>query len=187
MKKQHFISTNFILNANSSILIGIYFLVSGYLLESINSGNFLGFTFNEETTTSFTNTYTVLILSFLFVISSVSILFSSLNKAKSTKYIFWNKKTKVALYKLITINLLLLITLYFFYIEDFSSKFTTAFLLIYAILIVFVNNKKNKKLYLLAGLCCMLAAICFLIPSYWVSSITIMGVAHIAFGIATKY
>ena len=48
------------------------------------------------------------------------------------------------------------------------------------------KNKARKNLLILAGLNVFLALICLLIPSYWFASFSILGIAHITYGVVEK-
>ena len=63
---------------------------------------------------------------------------------------------------------------------------TPVFLVLYALTLLFLRVKKSKNLFVLAGVSVLLAVICFLIPNYWYSSIFILGIAHITYGIVVK-
>jgi hypothetical protein len=45
---------------------------------------------------------------------------------------------------------------------------------------------RNIIFFLFAGIALLLAIMCFIIPSYWYSSILMIGVAHFVYGVAVK-
>jgi hypothetical protein len=68
----------------------------------------------------------------------------------------------------------------------FITYLTPTFLILYGLLLFSVKHKDRKNLLILAGLSFFLAVICFLIPTYWSASFSILGIAHVAYGVAVK-
>ena len=63
---------------------------------------------------------------------------------------------------------------------------TPIFLFLYAVLLFLFKDKERKNLLILSGLSLLLAVMCMLIPTYWYSSLSILGIAHIAYGVVIK-
>ena len=63
---------------------------------------------------------------------------------------------------------------------------TPTFLIIYGALLFLLKCKERKNILILSGLSVLLAIMCILIPTYWYSSLSILGIAHITYGVVVK-
>lgn len=70
--------------------------------------------------------------------------------------------------------------------QGFIDSLTPTFLIIYGALLFVLKSKERKNLLILSGLSVLLAMMCILIPTYWSSSISILGIAHITYGVVVK-
>lgn len=183
METPHTNNLNFSLNKTTSIFIGSFLLIGAFIIDSIIEGVLIKSNSTEVTFSSITKFYiaTTTFLIFLFLV--LSILFVEKRKAKKNEYTFWNSSTKSKFLKY-TISLFsLFLILMFLLHQDFVNILTPLFLAFYAIILFIFKNKTNKKLLVISGICILLSIICFLIPSYWNSSIYIIGIAHITNGV----
>ena len=177
---------NFSLKGFTSILIGVYFFLLScaykYILDSfLIDDHALGMLSPQIIEIVF------ILLGIVFIIfSSFALFFSGKRIAKSFKTLLWNSKTKVAFfgYLLGVIALfVILITLMNLGLVDFI---TPSFLIIYALFLFIVKNKERKSILILSGLCLALSIYCFVIPSYWYSSFSILAIAHATYGVVKR-
>ena len=61
-----------------------------------------------------------------------------------------------------------------------------SFLFIYGIFLLLIKNKARKNILILSALSLLLSIYCFVIPSYWYSSFTILAIAHAAYGVVER-
>ncbi|WP_158841355.1 hypothetical protein [Polaribacter sp. L3A8] len=180
------IQINFSLKGITSILIGAFIFVASYLIETILNGfliddNPLGM-LSAETLEILIITITI----FAFLFSSLTLFFNGKRTAKKQEHKLWSEKTKAATKKyflgiiIIFASLLILMNL------GFIDYITPTFLILYAVLLFVFKNKERKNLLILSGVSILLAVMCFLIPTYWASSLSILGIAHVAYGVVVK-
>ena len=177
---------NFSLKGITSILIGVYFFILSYSYKYILDGFLIdGHTLEMLSLQSIEIIF--ISLAFIFVLfSSFALLFSAKRIAKSFKTLLWNGKTKVAFLKyllLITAIFAVLITLMSVGLIDLI---TPSFLMMYALFLLIFKTKTHKKILFLIGLSLLLGVYCFVIPSYWYSSFTILAIAHVTYGVVER-
>ena len=177
---------NFSLKGITSILIGAFIFIAGYLIETILNGfliddNPLGMLSPEIIELLITG-----ITLFVFLLSSLTLFFNGKRTAKKLQHKLWNVKTKTALKKYILGFIIIFTTLLLLKNLGFIDYITPTFLILYGLLLFIFKNKERKNLLILSGLSLLLAVMCFLIPSYWASSISILGIAHVAYGVVVK-
>jgi len=63
---------------------------------------------------------------------------------------------------------------------------TPGFLFLYAVFLLIVKNETRKNILVLSGLSLLLSIYCFVIPSYWYSSFTILAIAHATYGVVER-
>jgi hypothetical protein len=177
---------NFSLKGFTSILIGVYFFLLSYAYKYILDS----FLVDDHTLGMLSPQIIEIIFISLAVIfvffSSFALLFSAKRITKSFKTLLWNGKTKVAFLKyllLITVIFEVLITLMSLGLIDFI---TPSFLIMYALFLLLVKNKERKSILVLSGLSLALGIYCFVIPSYWYSSFTILAIAHATYGVVER-
>jgi magnesium-transporting ATPase (P-type) len=190
MKKNNYLHDNFCVNFRNkgftSMLIGAYLMGASYLIESILNGfqiddNPLGMMSAE-----IIEMVVLFVIVFVFLFSSFALYFSGRRCAKKLQNKLFNGKTKTALFKYLLISILGFITIYALAGKGFIDYLTPAFLLFYAFLFFALRSKKRKQNLILIGLAVLLAVYCFLIPSYWSASLTILGIAHITYGVVVR-
>jgi len=170
---------NFSLKGITSILIGTFIFIAGYLIETVLAGDNLPTNLSVKTLI-----ITITVLAFLF--SSLSLYFIGKKKANKLQHQLWNVTTKNALKKYVIGFMLIFTSLFILMNQGFIDYITPIFLILYGLLLFIFKNKERKNLLVLAGLSILLAVMCFLIPTYWTSSISILGIAHVAYGVVIK-
>lgn len=179
-------SVNFTLKGVTSILIGAYFFIAGYLIKTILEGfliddNPLGMLSAEI--------IEVLIISIAFLVflfSSLALYFSGRRSSKRFQFELWNGRTKTAFWKYSIVILIIFVTLIVLMKQGFIDYITPTFLVLYGLLLFLFKNKARKNILILSAVCLLLAVMCVLIPTYWYSSLTILGIAHITYGVAVR-
>ena len=179
------IQINFSLKGLTSILIGAYFFIAGFLIETLLKGFLVKETpFNLSSQTTEILIITIILLVFIF--SSLALFFNGKRNAKNLQLLLWNDKSKVTLKKYIIALVIIFASLLILMNLGYIAYLTPTFLILYGISLFSVNNKDRKNLLILAGLSVLLAVICFLIPTYWSASLSILGIAHVAYGVSVK-
>ena len=117
------------------------------------------------------------------LLSGLAVLFSSRRRVRRSGHKLMNKKSfrQFAIYLGGTLPSFLI--LYTMANGGYSMFTGVSFLFLLGAILIGLNPSKKKPLYLLSGLSIGLALISFLIPSYWYSSVMIMGGAFIVHGI----
>jgi len=183
--KEH-ISENFALKGFTSIQIGFYFLLASYSIKIILEG----FLIDDNPMGMMSAEIIEYLIGgigvFLFLFSSFALFFSAKRRAKKQELPLWNSLSKRIFYKYMASFLVLFIALIFLMKQGFIYFITSVFLFFYGANLLFVSKENNQNIRIISGICLLLAMICFLIPSYWYASITILGIAHITFGIVVK-
>ena len=177
---------NFSLKGFTSILIGVYFFLLSYAYKYVLDSFLIDdHTLGMLSPQSIEIIFISLAVIFVFF-SSFALLFSAKRITKSFKTLLWNGKTKVAFFKyllLITAVFAILITLMSLGLIDFIAP---SFLIMYAVFLLIFKHKTHKKILFLIGLSLLLGVYCFVIPSYWYSSFSILAIAHITYGIVER-
>ncbi|WP_159951532.1 hypothetical protein [Polaribacter septentrionalilitoris] len=177
---------NFVLKGFTSILIGVYFLIGSYFLKTILDG----FLIDDHPA----GMLSVEIIEFLgiamaflvFLFSSLALFFRGKRHAKRFQHKLWNGKTKTAFYTYVIGIIIIFASTLVLLNLGLVDYLTPTFLLLYGVLLFILKQKERKNLIILSGLCLFLAIVCFLIPTYWYSSFTILGVAHVTYGVVVK-
>lgn len=179
--KNHFKLTGF-----TSILIGGYFIISGYILETILKGFLIDDNPMGMLSAEIIEILAVIIIFLDFLFSSLALFFSGKRNAKKQDNQLWNSLTKKATKTYFILVFLIFAILIFLMSFGKIDSIPPIFLTLYAILLFVLKHKKRKNIVVLSGLSVLLAIMCFLIPTYWASSLSILGIAHVAYGIAVK-
>lgn len=177
---------NFVLKGFTSILIGVYILLGSYLIKLILNGflvdgNPMGFMSPQIIEILIS---TIAFLVFLF--SSFALFFSGRRIARKFRFKLWNGKTKTTFIEYILFVILMFVTLFLLIKEGFIDFLTPAFLLLYGVLLIILRKTKNINLLILALISFLLAILCYVIPSYWYSALSILGIGHIVYGLAVR-
>ncbi|PQB06145.1 hypothetical protein BST83_02310 [Polaribacter filamentus] len=186
MDKQDNFQLNFSLKGYSSIQIGLYFLLAAFFIKKILEGfliddNPMGMLSAEI--------IEILVLGIIFltmVLSALALFFKGQRKARRQEYKLWNTKTKIKSQAFSTSFIVIFSVLIVLTTQDFADYMTPTFLFLYGISLLFLKNKKSKDLFVLSGISLLLTVICILVPNYWYSSIYILGIAHITYGLVVK-
>ena len=177
---------NFSLKGFTSILIGAYFFIAGYLIKTVLENFLIDNNAMGMFSPEILEVVVIAIVFFHFLFSTLALFFGGRRTAKRFDYKLWNTETKIAfrnyIFKVIVIFSVLIILMNL----GFINYLTPVFLTLYGILLFLFKNKQRKNLLILSSLSILLAVVCFLIPSYWYSSISILGIAHITYGVVVS-
>lgn len=173
---------NFSLKGFTSILIGAYLFIAGYLLEAIlNNATPL-----ETLSPKAKEICTITIVFAFFLLASFTLFYMGKRNASQLKINLWNDKTKAAVKKYSSVSAVILISLIVLMNLELTNYLAPTFLVFYGTLLFLFKHKERKNLLVLSGLSLLLAIMCFLIPTYWSSSLSILGIAHVAYGVVIK-
>ena len=177
---------NLILKGVTSILIGFYLFCGAYLIKSILDGflidNHLTGMFSAEIIE-----FTVLgILFLVFVFSSLALVFAGRRVAKRHQFKLWNAKTKKTAFRYLFLIVFFAILLILLMNAGLIDLITPAFLVAYGLILYLLKDNYRKKQFFLSGLAFALGVLCYFIPGYWSSAISILGIAHMAYGIVVN-
>lgn len=180
------LSTNFSLKGFTSILIGVYIFIAGYFIEQILAGFLIDDHPLSMMSPEIVEIAIIAIAFFLILFSSLAFFFSGKRKAKKYDTKLWNLPNKKVL-KIYFLGNILICTALFLLLKLGKIDFIIPiFFTLYALLLFVLKNKKRKNILVLSGVSILLATMCFLIPNYWASSLSILGIAHVAYGVAVK-
>ncbi len=179
-------SANFILKGFTSILIGIYILIGSYALKTLLNGFLIDDNPVGMLSVEILEILGITIVFLVLLFSSLALYFSGKRVAKRNDEILFNSQTKTILRKYIIGVVIIFATLILVKSRGYLYYITPTFLLLYSLLLFLLKNKERKNLLILSGLCLLLAILCILIPSYWYSSLAILGVAHLTYGVVVK-
>lgn len=176
-------SSIFFLQGFTSIQIGLYFLLTSYLIKIILEGfltddNPVGMFSPEILEYVITS---ICILFFLF--SSLALYFSAKRRAKKQETRLLNGISKIIVRKYLAVFFLLFMGLIFLLKQGLVDVITPVFLLLYGFILWLFNPKRIHKIMIISGICWLLTVICFLIPNYWFASLSILGIVHLTYGI----
>ena len=179
-------SSPFSLKGFTAIQIGIYFLAASYLIKNMLDGFLIDDNPMGMMSAQIIEITIISILIFLFLFSSLALFFSAKRRSKKMEISLWNPASKNNIWRYLGSFLILFLLLYFLMSQGFIDLLSPIFMFFYGLILFLINQKSNKKLQIITGICALLAVICFLIPTYWYASISILGIAHITFGIVVK-
>ena len=186
MEKHNNFQLNFSLEGYGSIQIGLYFLITAYVIKNILAG----FLIDDHLLGMMSAEIIVVLISvvtfLMFLFSSFALFFKGRRKAKKLQYNLWNTKTTINFWKYLVNFFLMFVLLIFLEKQGLIDYLTPTFLILYGLLLLLLRTENSKNLFILTGICVLLAIICFIIPTYWYSSIYILGVAHITYGVVLK-
>jgi len=178
----HNSTVNFSLQGFTSILIGGYFLMGAYAIDYILSEFLVDDSPMMLLSPQIIEILIIFIVFLVFLFSSLALYFSGKRKAKKEHYKLWNNNTKKVFWQYLGIVLAIFFTLFFLNTLNLVEYLTPVFLFLYGFLILFFKKLNNKNNYLLLGISFLFGLTSLIIPSYWNSSILILGVAHIIYG-----
>ncbi|SDU19555.1 hypothetical protein SAMN04487762_2375 [Polaribacter sp. Hel1_33_78] len=177
---------NFYLKGFTSILIGAYFFIAGYLIKTILVGFLIDDNPMGTLSPEIIEALIIALVLLVFLFSSLALFFGGKRSAKKFQHKLWNRETKVASRKYILYIIVIFTLLMLVLSAGLIDHLTPIFLFLYAVLLFLFKNKERKNLLILSGLSLLLAVMCMLIPAYWYSSLSILGIAHIAYGVVIK-
>jgi hypothetical protein len=180
------IQINFSLKGITSILIGAFIFVAGYLIETILNGFLIDNNPLGMLSAEILEILIIAIIVFVFILSSLTLLFIGKRATKKQEHKLWNAKTKAATKKYFLAIIIIFTSLLLLMNLGFIDYITPTFLTLYGLLLFLFKNKERKNLLILSGVSILLAVMCFLIPTYWASSLSILGIAHVAYGVVVK-
>jgi hypothetical protein len=186
MSKHDNLEVNFSLKGNASIQIGVYFLITAYLIKTILDG----FLIDDNLVGMFSPEILEFIITGItfstFLLSGLALYFKGKRNAKKFEYQLFNKKTKKNFWLFILSFIGIFIFLVVLKNLGYIDFIVPSFLILYGLL-TFLNKKKERKgLLIISAISILLGVICILIPGYWYSSLCILGIGHIAYGVAVK-
>lgn len=181
------LESNFTLKGLTSILIGLYFFIAGSIINSIIEGFLIDDNPMGMLSPQIIEIIIFILVFFVFLFSSLALFFGGKRTAKKFDYKLWNTETKIAFRKYILKIVVIFLVLILLVNLGLIDYLTPVFLILYGVLLALSMKKQRKNFLVLSGISVLLAAICFLIPSYWHASLSIMGIAHITYGVVVRY
>ena len=182
-QNQDSFAINFTFDRFTSILIGIYFLMSDYFIKFLlNSFSFDG------NLTRFLSPQIIIpsVVFLVFTFFCLILFFVSRKSARKFNYKLWNEKTKTAFRKYLTGVIFTICLLVFLVNNGYTNYVANCFLILYGILLFFLINKKSENLIILSLVIILLGSLSFSTPTYWYSFFCILGIAHISFGVLAR-
>lgn len=177
---------NLVLKGFTSIITGFCIWGGAYLIKSVLNGFLIDDSPLGMLSLEIIEIFLLGILLFVFIFSNITIIIAGRKVAKKDRFKLWNTKTKNIAFKYLLILTLIFIILNLLINAGLINYLTPALLIQYGLLLYLLKNKGRKQILIISGLAVFLALICFLIPSYWYSSVSILGIAHIAYGVVVK-
>lgn len=186
MEKQDNFQLNFSLKGYSSIQIGLYFLLAAFAIKKILEGFLIDGNPMSMLSPEIIEFLVLGIIFLAIVFSTLALFYKGRRKARKLEYKLWNSKTKNN-FRLFCVSFTIIyFALFYLTTHDFADYMTPTFLFLYGISLLFLKIKKSKNLFVLSGISLLLTMICILVPNYWYSSVYILGIAHITYGIIVK-
>ena len=172
----------FVAKGFASILIGIYFLLGAYFIKStINN-----LVITPNSLPPFSDIYLILLILFAVLLCcSLTLFVFAKRLAKKQQVLLYNLSSKKTITMYVIGVLLLFLSSLMLFQYKYFEYITPAFLLQCGLWLLVMKNKLRKDFKMISVLCFFLAIICFLIPSYWYSSLSLLGIAHITYGVIT--
>jgi len=177
---------NFILRSFNSVQIGLYLILFTFLFKSLFDGFLSDTSMLGMISIEIIELAASLFIILFFLLSGFAVLFSSRRLAKKSGYKLWNKKTFRQFTFYFGWSFPAYVILYILANGGYSIYLGVSLLFLIGMILIGLNTAKKKSMYLLAGLSIGLAIISYLIPSYWYSSLMILGGAFIVYGIMIK-
>ena len=179
-------SQNFILKGLNSIQVGLYFLLSVYILKSLLEAFLSDESFLAMMSIQIIENIGVSLVVFIFLFSSLAVFFSSRRRARKMVVKIWNSQSKKHFWTYSIFTITSIIILFFVKNLGYTAYIAPLFLLFSGGLLILLNTNKEKPYYLLAGINLLLAVLVLVIPSYWYSAILIVGISFLAYGVVVK-
>ena len=177
---------NLILKGFTSILIGIYLFCGAYLIKSILDGFLIDNHLTGMFSVEIIEYVALAILLLVFVFSSLALVFAGRRVAKRHQFKLWNAKTKKTAFRYLFLIAFSASMLIFLMNVGLINLITPTFLVAYGLILYLLRNDYRKKRFFLSGLAFALGVLCYFVPGYWSSAISILGIAHMAYGIVVN-
>lgn len=185
MKNNKSNRTNFVIKGFSSIQIGLYILLSSYLIKSSLDGYVLDGYVDNELSDSQIELFIQILVILTVLFSGITMYFFGFRQAKTSNQELWNTKSKQTALKFIVLFSVLLTLLFFLKSEGKIEFIAPVFLFGFAVHHLLQSKLVTENL-LIPGLCVLLGIVCIVIPSYWYPSLLMLGIAFITLGISAK-
>lgn len=186
MNKHDNFEVNFSLKGNASIQIGIYFMLAAYLIKLILTGFLIDDNPLGMLSPQLIEIFISGIIFLVFLFSALALYFKGKRNAKKFHYQLWNLKTKQNFWLFILFFIGVFVLLFVLNSFGYIDVLTPTFLLLYGLFLFLNKLKKRKDLLILSFVCILLGITCIAIPSYWYSSLFMLGVAHITYGVVVR-
>jgi hypothetical protein len=174
---------NLILKGFTSILVGFYLFFGAYVIKSVLDGFLIDDNLVGMFSVEIIEFISIGILFLVFLFSSLALIFAGKRIAKRHQFKLWNAKTKKTSLQYLAGTSTLFTVVILFMNEGLIDAITPAILITYGLLLFIVKNKDRKQLLILSGLSFGLGFLCLVFPGYWSSALSILGIAHAAYGI----
>ncbi|MFY0603651.1 MAG: hypothetical protein JXQ93_06850 [Flavobacteriaceae bacterium] len=178
-------SPNFILKGFNSIQIGLYFIASAYLINGCVTNFLIDDTIMMFMSIQLIEFFVISIIFFLFLFSSFALFYSNRRNARKLNEKIWNPYSKKRFWIYLVHFIIGLSILILLYSNGLFNWLASVGLLLYGLLLITLSNFK-KPFYILASIAFLLAIMSFIIPTYWYSSILILGASHFVYGVVVK-
>ena len=185
MKNNNSNASNFLTRGFSSIQIGLYILLSSYLIKSSLDGYVLEGYVDNKLSASQIELFIQILVILTVLFSGITMFIFGFRQSKKSNQDLWNKKSKQSAFKFIALFSVLLMLLFFLNSEEKIEFIEPVFLFGFAIHHL-IQSKLIKENLLIPGLCILLGIVCIVIPSYWYPSLLMLGIAFITLGISAK-
>lgn len=177
---------NFILRGSNSIQIGIYIIITAFVINTLLNGFINDNSFVGMLSIQIIEVFG-LVFSFLTILlSALAILFSNRRYLRKQGIQLWNKESK----KIATSYFLFFIPMITFgtlLLKNGLIKYIPILVLIsIGTFLTSFNTEKKKERYLISGICLLLAVITFMIPTYWYASLMILGGSFFVYGVMVR-
>jgi hypothetical protein len=178
-------SSNFLLQGFNSIQIGLYFIISAYLIKKTIANFLVDDTFMMFMSVQLIEFFVIGILFLLWLFSSFALFYSNRRNARKLNKQIWNPASKKRFWIYLTHVVISFLILILLYSNGLFNYIGPVGLILYAFLVIALSAF-DKHLFLIAGVALLLAVMSFIIPTYWYSSMLLIGVAHFAYGVVIR-
>ena len=177
---------NFALRGFNSVQVGIYFLLAAFIIKSLLDGFLSDVSMLGMMSIQIIEGVGLYLVIFFVILSGLAVFFSSRRRMRKSGYKIWNKKSVRQLVSYYVSAIAAIIILMSIKSSGYSMYLGVSFLFLLGSILVSINTEKKKPLYLLAAVSLGLAALSYFIPTYWYSSLLIMGISFVVYGIMIR-
>ncbi|MEQ6124555.1 hypothetical protein AAON49_10165 [Pseudotenacibaculum sp. MALMAid0570] len=179
-------SQNFILKGFNSIQIGLYIVLGAYLFKLFLQGFLSDDSLLGMMSIEIIEMIGLGITSLVFILSALAIFFSNRRRLRKTGNKVWNSNSKKHFLKFFLTVVVGIVVLTLFQNLGFTAYLAPFLLTFFALLLLILNSKKKQAYYFIAIIGFVLAILSILIPSYWYSSLLIVGATFFVYGVVVK-